>query len=31
VQKLFAPNVALFGAGERSLKHKFLERPGKNL
>ena len=31
IQNLFAATVALFGAGERTLKHEFFERPGKNL
>ena len=31
IQNLFAATVALFGAGNRTLKEEFFERPGKNL
>ena len=31
IDNLFAATVALFGAGKRTLKHEFFERPGKNL
>ena len=31
IENLFAATEALFGAGERTLKHEYFERPGKNL
>ena len=31
IEKLFTVTVALFGAGNRTLKQDFFERPGKNL
>ena len=31
IENLFAATVALFGAGDRTQKQDFFERPGKNL